>query len=104
MAVAIVTQIGPTLGIVRPEALHAIVDGILPLRLASRNRATDDGRTDADTDRRADIAAAAPPTATPAPASTSTPLRVGRRDAQGAGRGNHPERVHRQQDSCRQHA
>ncbi len=66
MPEAVAAQIGSALGIVRPEALQAIVDGILPLRRTRRDRAADDSRTnaEAEADRRAEAAAAAPPTAT----------------------------------------
>ena len=80
MAQAIVPKIGPASRIVRPKSLQAIIYGILPLSLSRRNRAADNGCTDAEANSCPDVAATSPSTSTAAPASTAsaTTLRVGR--------------------------
>jgi hypothetical protein len=112
IAHAVAAEIGLAVGIVRAIALHAIADSLLPLLLggARRDRAADDGRADADADRRADTdpAASAPATTAPAAAAASTTaLGMRRRDArgnEGAGRGNHADGVHDDQRAGREHA
>ena len=77
MAQAVVAKIGPTAGIVRPETLQAIIDGVLPLSRSRCDCTADNGCTDAEANRRADVAATATPTAAPASTTSATTLRVG---------------------------
>jgi len=76
-----------------------LADGLPPLLFggARCDRTADDGRADPDADRGPDTATPATAAATAAPASSTPALREGRRDAsgnEGAGGGNHAERVH----------